>query len=78
LSKQKLDESNNKLEEAASLKKRKRKPLVKEAAELDYASQLLAREADSLTVFSNEANKNAKDKRVLPIFIYLPLIKIYH
>jgi hypothetical protein len=63
LSKQKLDESNNKLEEAASLKKRKRKPLVKEAAELDYASQLLAREADSLTVFSNEANKNAKDKK---------------
>jgi hypothetical protein len=63
LSQQKLDESNNKLEEAASLKKRKRKPLVKEAAELDYASQLLVREADSLTVFSNEANKNAKDKK---------------
>ncbi len=63
LSSQKLEESNNKLEEAAALKKRKRKPLVKEAAELDYASQLLAREADSLNVFANEANKNARDKK---------------
>jgi hypothetical protein len=64
LSSQKLDESNNKLEEAASLKKRKRKPLVKEAAELDYESQLLARSADSLNVFANEANKIAKDKKM--------------
>jgi hypothetical protein len=63
LSSQKLEESNNKLEEAAALKKRKRKPLVKEATELDYASQLLAREADSLNVFANEANKNAIDKK---------------
>jgi hypothetical protein len=63
LSAQKLDESNNKLEEAAALKKRKRNPLVKEATELDYASQLLAREADSLNVFASEANKNANDKK---------------
>lgn len=64
LSSQKLEESNNKLEEAAALKKRKRKPLVKEASELDYESQLLAKSADSLGVFANEANKNAKDKKV--------------
>jgi len=61
LSSQKLEESNNKLEEAAALKKRNRKPLVKEATELDNASQLLAREADSLNVFANEANKKAND-----------------
>lgn len=65
LSSQKLEESNNKLEEAAAMKKRKRKPLVKEAAELDYESQLLARAADSIGVFANEANKNAKDKQAL-------------
>jgi hypothetical protein len=63
LSSQKLDESNNKLEEAAALKQRKRKPLVMEAAELDHASQLLAREADSLNVFVNEANKKARDNK---------------
>lgn len=63
LSSQKLDESNNKLEEAAALKQRKRKPLVLEAAELDHASQLLAREADSLNVFVNEANKKARDNK---------------
>ncbi|HRG58008.1 MAG TPA: hypothetical protein PK323_03570 [Bacteroidia bacterium] len=63
LSAQKLEESNNKLEEAASLKKRKRKPLVKEAAELDYESQLQARSADSLNVFANQANKKANDKK---------------
>lgn len=64
LSAQKLEESNNKLEEASAIKKKKkRKPLVKEAAALDYESQLLSREADSLNVFANEANKNAKDKK---------------
>jgi hypothetical protein len=63
LSSQKLEESNNKLDEAASLKKRKRKPLVKEAAELDYASQLLSREADSLNVFADEANQKALEKK---------------
>lgn len=65
LSAQKLEESNNKLEEAATLKKRKRKPLVKEATALDYESQVLGRSADSLNVFANEANKNAKDKEAL-------------
>jgi hypothetical protein len=63
LSNQKLDESNNKLEEAASLKKKQRKVLVKEAVQLDYESQILAREADSLSVFANESNKNARDKK---------------
>jgi hypothetical protein len=63
LSSQKLEESNNKLEEAAALKKRKRKPLVKEAAALDYESQLLTKAADSLNVFANDANKNARDKK---------------
>jgi hypothetical protein len=64
LSAQKSEESNNKLEEAAAIKKKKkRKPLVKEAADLDYESQLLARSADSLNVFANEANKKAKDKK---------------
>lgn len=63
LSAQKLEESNNKLEEAAPLKKKQRKPLVEEAKNLDYEGQLLARAADSLNVIANEANKNAKDKK---------------
>jgi hypothetical protein len=65
LSNQKLDESNNKLEEAAALKKRKRKPLLEEATALDYEAQLLSRQADSLSVFANEANKNARDKKAV-------------
>ena len=63
LSAQKLEESNNKLEEAAPLKKKQRKLLVEEAKNLDYEAQLLARAADSLNVIANEANKNAKDKK---------------
>lgn len=59
LSSQKLEESNNKLDEAASLNKRKRKPLVQEAYDLDYESQLLSRSADSLNASANEANKQS-------------------
>ncbi len=63
LSDEKEDASNAKLEEVAGLNKKKRKPLVKEAADLDYQSQVLNRQADSLNTFVNEANKIAKEKK---------------
>ncbi|MCC6251818.1 MAG: PD40 domain-containing protein [Bacteroidia bacterium] len=63
LSQEKFEESNNKLEEAASLRKRKRKPLVAEAARLDHEAQLLENTADSLQVLANQANRNVIVKK---------------